>query len=247
MVGEVKEGLGTQPPGGEGVAPSPDYQAELTQAQARLASLEQEKALLEQNLRSAQGSLNKQLDTLAELSRLRRDQAHQRELLNLLASAQVREGSEELAQGVAQAQTRYQQAEVEDKLGQEMAEIYEDVLAEAQDSGLDPNVAPEYAQIRDLWNRGRERGAKGLDLMRQSLREARTIRRTRQRATLEQVRRDAEEAAQEKLRKSGVFDTPGGAAQANPQVARTFAEAQDRYIRGEISAEDYEKAKSKAR
>jgi len=174
------------------------------------------------------------------MARLRRLVSRLDDKTNLLLQGQLGGDTETITQKFTELDGRYRQEEAQESATSEMEDLWQDLNAEATDSGLDLVSAKEFASVRDVWNRGFNKG--DARLMRQAVKEARDIRREAQKVAMEARLKQAEQEQTEVLKRSGALDTP------NPRAAgsktNTRQELVNRLGRGEpMSVEEMVQAR----
>lgn len=199
----------------------PDHKAEAQRFKAEAETLRQEKARLEQQLRSTQGALKRPLDIEAALQRNLRETARLREKFDLLADAQLA-GDERYTA----LQARHLQEDAQDNsaaglidrindIRTEVAEVYGKEWAPGEDATeIDGLLAtsPEFKAAYDLtlqgWN------TKNPQILQQARRKAREVGRAAQLRRQEaEVKAAREQAKREALDEAGVLEIP------NPKAA----------------------------
>ena len=185
---------------------STEQNAEETKTEPTLAELREalaaEKTAREQielRLKSTQGQLRVKLDLDAELKALRRGQTSVNARLEALAKGQIAGDPAVTERELAAAQRNSQDQELQESFAAQGQELLQGIQEEAEDSGLGLDTAPEFAEVRDLWNEGLR--TQNLTMMRKAERAAKEVRRNVQTAAWEK------EQAEEK-KKSGALRTP---------------------------------------
>ena len=134
-------------------APADDTAAPLAKAEARLAALEQENSRLKQQNASHQGNLRQRTKIDDELADTRRQIRGVYQQLEALVGLHGTDDPEEKGRQITAIRQRMVQTQAMDETQRRSTEIYQDVLAYAERVGLDAMTAPEFATVRQTFNR----------------------------------------------------------------------------------------------
>ena len=190
----------------------PDYKALAEQHEAAVKERDAEIQRITQQMKSAQGVARERLDVQAELGRIRR-QGEQRDQIFLSAlQAQIQGDTEGFNKAVGELTNRNAQEDAQTEVQDRVSGLWQNLHAEAKDVGVDLQASTEFAEVRDLWNRGfgmleRDR-RQGLRLMQEASNAAAEVRRDAQVKERERVRQEAEDKVAQSRRESGTVSSP---------------------------------------
>ncbi len=206
MVTETQDTAVTEDVTPETAVESTEQNAEETKAEPTVKGLREALAAektareqIEQRLKSTQGQLRSKLDLDAELKALRRGQASVNARLEALAKGQIAGDPAVTERELAAAQKSSQDQELQESFAVQGQELLQGIQEEAEDAGLGLDTAPEFAEVRDLWNEGLR--TQNLALMRKAERAAKEVRRNAQTAAWEKEQAEGK-------KKSGALSTP---------------------------------------
>lgn len=212
-------------------AAEPDYKALHEATTKQLAEQKAAAAKLEQQLRSAEGISKERLDMKAELARLRRGQTVLMEYIQATGKGIVEGDTETLGKNLSTIASRHAQEDAQETEQQEGMAIYQDLLADAADAGLNAASAPELEEARTLWDKAiADRDIRG---MRQVGKMVAGIRREHQKAEIARVKAEAETETRKKLVAAGIMDSP--AIRASGAGAKGLKELEAGVASGQIA------------
>lgn len=219
-------------------------QAQLLQAQERETTLSREADKLQHAFNSLRGNVDQKLDLTAELARIRRSQATQENLIQLIAARTASGDTEQLADDLQRVANERQQVEQRDAQQEAAQAIWEDLLEEARDISPSANpevtlrTAPELEGVRNAWNQGfqPDRGIVNTSLMRRAVKQAKDVRREGQLRAVETQKKEEQEEVAAKKRGNLTMSPTRSAASAGIS-GRTHEQLMDAAIMEKDPAE----------